>query len=152
MCKIYSDHALIPRSMQIPLCCNQTEDSRYEGEFARILKGEHEGIEVAIKVLKVFVTSDLVKIKRVGFPICQRARVDWLVPTAQRFRKEVMTWKVLRHQNVLPLMGVMMSGCQFMMVSEWMPSGNINEFIETHRDANRFKLVGFCSTIYRTCH
>ena len=105
------------------------------------MKGEHEGIEVAIKVLKVFETSDLVKIKRVGFLICRRACIDRLMPTAQRFRKEVMTWKTLHHQNVLPLVGVMMSGCQFMMVSEWMGNGNINEFIETHRDANHFKLV-----------
>ena len=29
----------------------------------------------------------------------------------------------------------------FAMVSEWMVNGNINEFVKTHRDANRFKLV-----------
>ena len=27
------------------------------------------------------------------------------------------------------------------MVSQWMPNGNINEFLETRRDANRFELV-----------
>ena len=110
-------------------------------------KDEHEGIEVAVKVLKVFVTSDLVKIRRVSFLllICQRARVDRLVPMAQRFCREVLTWKGLRHENVLPLLGVTMSGNQFAMVSEWMVNGNINEFVKMHRDANRFKLVGFCS-------
>ena len=55
-----------------------------------------------------------------------------------------MTWKGLHHQNVLPLLGVTMSGDQFAMVSEWMANGNINEFVETDRDANRFKLVGLC--------
>ena len=63
----------------------------------------------------------------------------------QRFCKEVMTWKGLRHQNVLSLLGVMISGNQLMMASEWMANGNLNEFVKTHRDANRFKLVGFCS-------
>jgi serine/threonine protein kinase len=59
------------------------------------------------------------------------------------FCKEVITWKALRHQNVLPLLGVTMSRGQFAMVSEWMTNGNINEFIEKRMDANRFELVKF---------
>ena len=46
------------------------ESPRYQGGFAEVWKGEHEGIEVAVKVLKVFVTSDRAKITRVGFLIC----------------------------------------------------------------------------------
>ena len=69
LCKICSHHALIPRPIQIPLCYDRTEAPRYRGGFAEVWKGEHEGIEVAVKVLKVFVTSDLAKITRVGFPI-----------------------------------------------------------------------------------
>ena len=38
-----------------------------------------------------------------------------------------------------------MDGQQFVMVSEWMSNGNINQFIQTHKDANRFELVGFSS-------
>ena len=67
LCKICSHHALIPRSMKIPLCYNRTEAPRYRGGFAEVWKGEYEGVEVAVKVLKVFVTSDLVRITRVGF-------------------------------------------------------------------------------------
>ena len=150
--KICSHHILIPQSIQIPLCSDRTKDPTYEGGFAKVWKSEHEGIEVAVKVLKVTMESDLTKIKKVGFPICQRARVDLLAPTTQRFCKEVMSWKALRHQNALPLLGVMMKGNQFVMVSEWMANGNINEFIKTHWDANRFKLVGFCSTVDCTCY
>lgn len=36
-----------------------------------------------------------------------------------------------------------MSGSQFVMVSEWMPSGDINQFVKEHRDTNRFELVSF---------
>lgn len=54
-----------------------------------------------------------------------------------------MTWKTLRHQNVLLLLGVTMDNDQFAMVSEWMDNGNINEFVGAHRDANRFELVRF---------
>lgn len=30
---------------------------------------------------------------------------------------------------------------QFAMVSEWMTNGNINQFVMSHPDANRFELV-----------
>ena len=53
-----------------------------------------------------------------------------------------MTWKTLCHPNVLPLLGAMMTGNKFAMTSKWMENGNINEFIEKHMDADRFKLVG----------
>ena len=68
-------------------------------------------------------------------------RVDELMLIAQRFCKEVLTWKSLRHQNILPLLGVTMSNNQFAMVSEWMANGNVNEFIKLHSEVNRFKLV-----------
>ena len=63
--------------------------------------------------------------------------------STQRFCKEVLTWKALRHQNVLLLLGVTMSNNQFAMVSEWMVNGNINKFVKAHRDANQSELVGF---------
>ena len=34
-----------------------------------------------------------------------------------------------------------MDSHEFVMVSEWMENGNINEFIKTHTDVNRFELV-----------
>jgi serine/threonine protein kinase len=53
-----------------------------------------------------------------------------------------MTWNTLRHPNVLPLLGVTMDNQHFVMVSEWMANGNINEFVKAHGDTNRFELVG----------
>jgi serine/threonine protein kinase len=61
----------------------------------------------------------------------------------QRFCREVMAWKMLRHPNILPLIGVMVSQTQFAMISDWMVDGNINDFVKAHPDANRFELVGF---------
>lgn len=63
----------------------------------------------------------------------------------QMFYKETVVWKSLSHPNVLPLLGVPKDRSQlkFVMVSEWMANGDIGEFVKTHRDANRFKLVRF---------
>lgn len=58
----------------------------------------------------------------------------------QRFCREVMTWKTLRHPNVLPLLGVTIVDKRFAMVSEWMEHGNIIEFLESV-NADRLKLV-----------
>ena len=70
-----------------------------------------------------------------------------MVMIVQMFCKEVVAWRSLHHPNVLPLLGVTMGEKVFAMVSEWMANGNINEFVEAHRDVNRFELVGFTPTI-----
>jgi serine/threonine protein kinase len=57
------------------------------------------------------------------------------------FCREAVTWKALRHPNVLPLVGATMTGNRFMMVSEWMANGSINEYVKAHMDADRLKLV-----------
>ena len=63
-----------------------------------------------------------------------------------------MTWKTLHHPNVLSLLGVTMEERLFAMVSEWMANGNIVEFVEAHRDANRFELVGLTPITDPTHH
>jgi hypothetical protein len=58
-----------------------------------------------------------------------------------------VTWKTLRHPNVLPLVGVTMSEGRFAMISDWMAYGNINDFVKAHPDANRLDLVGSSSEV-----
>ena len=50
-------------------------------------------------------------------------------------------WKTLRHPNVLPLLGVTMTGTRFVMVSEWMKNGHINEFVKANINVDRLGLV-----------
>jgi len=59
----------------------------------------------------------------------------------QRFCREGVAWKHLRHPNILPLIGVTVSKQRFAMVSEWMENGNINEFVGKDKHVNRAKLV-----------
>jgi serine/threonine protein kinase len=64
-----------------------------------------------------------------------------------------VTWKALRHPNVMPLLGVTMTENRFVMVSEWMENGNINEFVKTHTDVNRLELVCFLfEDLIFACH
>ena len=52
-----------------------------------------------------------------------------------------MTWKCLRHLNVLPLLGVTMIENRLVMVSEWMENGNVIEFVKANDNVDRLGLV-----------
>ena len=58
----------------------------------------------------------------------------------QAFCKEAVMWKYLKHQNILPLIGVSTSPIQ--LISKWMPGGNLSEYIGEHPEADRVRLVG----------
>jgi hypothetical protein len=59
------------------------------------------------------------------------------------FCRDVVVWKALRHPNVLPLLGVTMTENRFVMASEWMVKGDINEFVKANVNADRLELVRF---------
>jgi len=119
MCARYT---LVPQSLKIELGDDSTGTLMFSGGFGDVWKRQYQGREVAVKVLRTNTTNDLGLISR-------------------RFCKEFIPWKFLRHPNVLPLIGVRMTENEFAMVSDWMPNGNINRFVTTHRDANRFELL-----------
>ncbi|KAF9644752.1 kinase-like protein [Thelephora ganbajun] len=103
--------ALLPISLQIPLCYDPMAIPECSGGFADVWKGRHDGREVAAKALRVHSTNNLDQIRK-------------------RFCREVVTWRTLHHPNVLPLIGVTMTEKRFVMVSEWMDNGNVNEFLK----------------------
>ena len=140
LCRICGREALLPRSVQIPPCYNQTGAPLYYGGFSEVWKGQHEGREVAVKVLRVCPTSGPDKVMRVSYQCHYPKMCRQIDCENQRFCKEVLTWRALCHPNVLPLLGVTM-GERFTMVSEWMENGNVTEFIRANRDVNRLKLV-----------
>jgi len=114
--------ALLPRSFQIPFSYFRSLVPIGGGGSSGVRMGEYQGRKVAVKVLRMFPGSNLGNITR-------------------KFYKEAMMWKVLHHPNVLPLLGVSKDGNLLVMVSEWMDNGNINQFIQTNRDADRFQLL-----------
>lgn len=49
-------------------------------------------------------------------------------------------WKHLSHQNIVPFLGITSTPLQ--LISEWIPNGNLTEYIKRHPDADRLGLVG----------
>ena len=67
LCKICGRHALLPSPFQIPLCFDRSNGhALYSGGYADVWMGEHQGHKVAVKVLKVYSTSDFNKITSVS--------------------------------------------------------------------------------------
>jgi hypothetical protein len=58
LCKMCSRHRVIPESMHIPDCLKGSVEVE-RGGFADVSRGTYRGRRVAIKVVRVCITSDL---------------------------------------------------------------------------------------------
>ena len=65
LCKTCSRHLVIPTSMHIPDCSEDSVEVE-SGGFADVSQGTYEGRRVATKVVRVYVTSDLHLIRSVS--------------------------------------------------------------------------------------
>ncbi|KAF9642586.1 kinase-like protein [Thelephora ganbajun] len=141
--KMCAGHTLLPTSLRFELPEYNMDDVRYQGGFADVVKCEYRGREVAVKALRVYNNGSqgIINVSHRLGPIPLQVLVNWAQPL-QIFCKEVITWRVLRHPNVLPLLGAIMTNNRFAMMSGWMTNGNINQFVTAHPDANRFELLG----------
>jgi len=59
----------------------------------------------------------------------------------QTLYQEAVVWKRLHHQHIVPLLGVTSPPLQ--LISEWMPGGDLTEYIKKHPDTDGLNLVCF---------
>ena len=55
-------------------------------------------------------------------------------------------WKRLTHPNIVPLIGITSNPLQ--LVSDWMPGGDLTEYIKKRPDADRLGLVCFNYVVF----
>jgi serine/threonine protein kinase len=125
--------------MHIPDCSKGAVEVE-RGGFANVSQGAYKGRRVAIKVVRVCLMDNLDVILSVSLSLACIVAPVWM-NGPQRFCREAVAWKHLRHPNVLSLLGVTVSERRFAMVSKWMEHGNINEFVEKDPRVNRTELV-----------
>ena len=58
--------ALLPRSLQIPICYDRLSNPSYRGGFADVWEGKHSGSAVAVKVLRIYSAGEIKKIAGVS--------------------------------------------------------------------------------------
>ena len=111
-----------------------------KGGYSEVYKATIGGRCVAVKALRFADTETVENARKVGGL--------FLPPRKERFTlchellvKEVVGWKWVHHENILPFVGVLSKPPLFSIISEWMENGNIMNFIKTRPDYNRLRLV-----------
>ena len=89
MYRVCRRHALLPRALKISVRYDRTRDALFRGGFADVWKGEYDGREVAVKVLRTYETSDFQKIIGVGCLLCSLSACE---PTNDAIRGSARRW------------------------------------------------------------
>lgn len=121
-------HAILPKSMLISDYERVRE--RSGGGHSIVWDGKRNGKWVVIKDVKLF-----------GSDGEERRKL-----LMKEFCKEVVLWAHHQHPTILPFIGAKMvvepGEQRFEMVSECMDNGELGEFIEDNKEADRIQLVG----------
>ncbi|EIN03690.1 kinase-like protein, partial [Punctularia strigosozonata HHB-11173 SS5] len=112
---------LLPTSYELSgLVKSDDEEPCSSGGFSDVWRGEHNGVPVALKVLRLH-AGDRAKYKQV-------------------FCKEAVVWRRLSHRNIVPFLGVSPRH-HLCIVSEWMEHGDVMSYLERFPQANRLQLI-----------
>jgi len=121
--EISSDTGLLPNSIGLLRGLEKRGDIAVaSGGTTDIWRGSLNDEPVAFKAFRIYPPQDLHEAKK----------ILW---------KLVPVWKRLIHENVLPFRGVDMSTFQLALVYDWGHNGNIMQYLESHPNASRAKLV-----------
>ena len=60
----------------------------------------------------------------------------------QDFYEKAITWKRLKHPNIVPLLGINVTPSPPQLISDWILGGNLTEYIKNNPGADRLGLVG----------
>ena len=55
-------------------------------------------------------------------------------------------WKRLKHRNIVPLLGITPAPLQ--LISEWMPGGDLTEYIKKYPGADQLDLVSTPAVVF----
>ncbi|RDB23589.1 Serine/threonine-protein kinase STY46 [Hypsizygus marmoreus] len=101
------------------------DDPLANGQFGDVWKGRYRSQQVAVKVLKVYLQSDMSAHLR-------------------NVLHETLIWRQLRHENVLPFLClhyVNNNPKRIALVSPWMENGNIRDFLIHYPEMPRIPFV-----------
>ena len=136
-------HGRLPESMMITEEIDVPDEIRVpSGGFADIRIGTYMGHRVAVKTMRIAIQDDFLKIRKVNIHDILGYLEYSSDHPSQKFCKEVILWNTLLHPNILKLAGVQgdMDQGKLITISEWMPHGNIMEYVQKNY-VNRLELV-----------
>ncbi|KAF9644320.1 kinase-like protein, partial [Thelephora ganbajun] len=122
--------AILPTSYTISSdLLDVSQDPFASGGYGDVYQGTLEGEKVCIKRVRVYTQDGPQK-------------------SNKAFCQEAVMWRRMIHPNVLPLLGI--TTAPFQLISNWIPGGDLPQYIKKHPDADR---LGLLSDIARgLCH
>ena len=82
--KMCGRHGLLPTSLKAPIPFEQTGDALYRGGCADVWKWVHAGQDVAVKVIRTYISEDLQRVIKVSCWLCSGA--VWLCANSALYR------------------------------------------------------------------
>jgi serine/threonine protein kinase len=128
------DNEKIPSALFIRSVLMKNDDAPVAGgSFADVFRGTYLGQDVAVKRFRVFLPSDC---KKKLYKVCwidpHQLRCD-IDPFSQRFYREALIWRQLKHPNILGFLGVDQDALHnkgsLCMVCPWMAKGTLMEYL-----------------------
>ena len=110
------------------------------GSPSEVREATPNGRLVATKTLKVSTTANPEELQRVSDLVLKALKWS-LTLDSKLLVEEVVGWKWLNHENILPFVGVTPTPPLFSIISERMENGSITDFIKAHPNHNRLRLV-----------
>jgi len=110
--------------------------------FPDAYMGTYRGQSVVAKDFNATPVEGIGKLPKVGGLISNMVAQYSYVTFVQRFAREVVGWKWLRHENILPFIGVASSSLHISIVSPWMISQTITNFMKGNPEQDPLSLVG----------
>ncbi|KAI6000339.1 kinase-like domain-containing protein [Pisolithus orientalis] len=107
-----------------------------------------EGTEVAIKIFYCTRSGSEADLKVLaGFPLVVLTRAESF--SFKRLFREVHTWSKLRHENIVPMLGISTEfDSTLSIVSDWMPMGDARTYIQNAENDPRPLLRDIANGLY----
>lgn len=109
------------------------------GAWTDIHEGSLNGSKVCVEKIRVYLNGDPQKVRKVCH-LCWHFSRPSFKQTLQILCKRVAIRKHLAHPNVVQFLGATLHPPQ--LVSVWVPSRGLTEYVRAHPEENRLKLVG----------
>ena len=105
-------------------------------------EGTHNDERVVIKSIRVYKHDDVKRAAKVSPPnFCDIPLATLADYHYKIFCKEAVMWRRISHPNIVPFLGVSATHTPLSMVSEWMPNGNVRDYVGKNPDTSRLQLV-----------
>ncbi|KAJ7742147.1 hypothetical protein DFH07DRAFT_44310 [Mycena maculata] len=108
----------LPSSLFITGVTDSDDQPTFRGGFGDVYRASYGGKRVALKRIRMFQVNSVSESKRIRLQFC----------------REALVWQRLRHEYVLPLIGIDRESfpLSFCMVSPWMKHGTVLQYLNHH--------------------